>query len=181
MVSFIKKYWIFAVMILCFLIFGLVIYFIGPEKIVSFVGVENTYLVAFLFAVLGGLSSITGVSFFAAIATFAAGGSHPLLLGFAGGLGIFISDSVFFFMARYGVSTVREKSKPHRYFEKIKRLPKWALLLTTYTYLGFTPFPNDLLMVFLAFSDIKYKQLMPIILLGGMTVVTIAAYLGNFI
>lgn len=176
-----KKYWIPAVALLFLVGWGVLLMYVSPEEIVSKIGIQNSYLVAFLFAVFGGLSTVTGVSFFTSVAAFAAGGSNFLLLGLFGGLGIFISDSIFFFIARYGVTAIRERSKriPSRFFEKIDRLPSWVVLLGTYVYLGFTPLPNDLLMILLAISNISYRRLWPVLLLGSITVVTLVAYFGQ--
>src|SRR5262245_39905659 len=96
MISMKYRYLIFFLVFVLLLTLALVIFFITPEQIVAYIGVKNTYLVAFLLAVFGGLSAITGVSFFLSVAAFASGGANPFLLALVGGLGIFISDSIFY-------------------------------------------------------------------------------------
>lgn len=151
---------------------------VDPVELVEKIGVENTYIIVFLMAVFGGLSTITGSSFFVTVATFASSGADPLLLGLSGGLGIFISDIVFFFLAKYGVKAFEEKSRKVSSLitRVMDKLTPAGVLAGTYLYLGFTPLPNDLLMIALALSGMSFKRLMPVLFLGSITVVTLTAY-----
>lgn len=55
--------------------------YISPEEIVERVGVKNTYVVAFVTALLCGFSSFTGSTFYLVIGTLAYGGANPLYIG----------------------------------------------------------------------------------------------------
>lgn len=153
----------------------------SPEQIVNWIGVQNSYLVVFLIAALGGLNSFTSGVLYASIATFAAGGSIPWLIGVAGGLGIAVGDTVIYFLVRYGRQHIPEKTENwlERNRKYIDRLPRWVQYLVIYIYLGFTPLPNDILMFALAMFDFKFKKILPLIILGGITIATIVAYAGN--
>ena len=149
----------------------------------DYVGVKNTYLVSFLLAVFGGLSAVTGLSFFASVVTFSGGGANTLLLAVFGGLGIFISDSIFFFVARYGVEILKKKARPISLWlvSRMEKFSLTAILIGVYIYVGFTPLPNDLLMVALAFVGMPFKRLAPVLMAGSITVVFLVAYFGEII
>jgi len=183
MLKMLKKHALFVALVIFLISWTLFLLFIGPAEIVSFIGLENTYLAAFLIATLGGLSTLTGTSFFVAIATFAAGGASPLLLGLTGGLGIFISDSIFFLIARRGVKEFSEPSgRISRFILKyMHKLPPWAVNIFIYLYLGLSPFPSDILMIVLAFTGMSYKRLAPLLLAAGLTIATVIALFGQTI
>lgn len=157
------------------------VFIISPEEIVSAIGVQNTYLVVFLLATIGGLSTVTGTSLFAALATFASGGADPWLLGLVGGLGIFISDSVFFLVAHHGARALPKKPNGirDRLAHTFKRIPQWALAGGVYAYVGITPLPNDILMGALALARIPYRSIVVPLLAGSITIALLTAHIGE--
>lgn len=179
-----KRGYLTLVLVLCFLVgLNVFFFFVSPEEIVKMVGIGNTYFVIFAISVLGGLSTVTGAALFTAIVTFSVGGADPLLLGLAGGSGIFISDSIFYFLIYHG-----RKSVPHSWEKFLERIEIWiakyppkAVLTCTYIYLSFTPLPNDILMAALVLGGYEYKKIAPVLALGSFTVALLTAYLGGFI
>ena len=183
MSNFVRRYWLSFALIVFLLILMTILVFITPQEIVDYVGVENTYLVSFLMAVFGGISAVTGISFFVSVATFSSGGANPFLLGVFGGLGIFISDSVFFLVARYGIRIFEKEAKPVSLWliSKMEKISLNTILVGVYLYVGLTPLPNDLLMIALAFMGMPFKRLAPVLMAGGITVVFLTAYFGEII
>lgn len=156
--------------------------FVNPHQIIEYVGVENSYLIVFLIAAIGGLSTFTSTTLFTTIATFSAGGAIPWLVGLAAGVGIFISNSVFYLLAALG-----RKSIPEHWNAKIlstarwmRKMPVWLLFFTIYLYFGFSPLPNDLLIIVLVIARFKYRQVAPILFAGSITVAILTAYLARF-
>lgn len=164
-----------------FLLLNLVFFFISPDQIVEYVGVENTYLTLFLIATVGGLNVITGGVLYASIVAFAAGGASPLLLGLFGGIGIAIGDTLVFYLFRYTSKTLSPQwqEKITEVKEKVEHLPVYIQYIMIYAYLGFTPLPNDILMFLLAILRFKLLHVLPVILAGTITIATLIAYLGN--
>jgi len=160
---------------------NLLFYVADVRQTVADIGVDNTYIIVFLLAVIGGLSSITGPPLFATIVTFAAGGSDPLVLGVAGGAGLFISDSIFYHLFLVGRKSLpdRWESAAAKLRKRIDRLPSWAVLPGSYVYIGLTPLPNDLLMFALGISGYPYRKIAPILLAADLTLATTTAYLGE--
>lgn len=153
------------------------IFFIDPVKIVDFVGIKNAYLISFLIASLGGLSIFTSSSFFVMVATFSIGGVNPLLLGFFSGIGLTIGDSLFFFVGYKGRPFIESclKSWFDRFVEWFQGRSSLQVGIFVYLYASFSPFPNDILAVFLASAGYPYRKFLPLILVGNITLVIIVA------
>lgn len=175
-------YHILATIILFIVVINALFFFVTPQEVIAFVGTENMYAAIFITAAIGGLSSFTGVALFTAIAVFSAGGADPLLLGLVSGVGIFISDSIFFFLTKYGKKALPEEWGVYisKALHWVTKYPSWAVLCFVFLYLGFTPLPADILMATLALSGYSYRKIAPILFLSGITVATLVAYLGNF-
>lgn len=154
-----------------------------PTEIVGKIGVGNGYLIAFLVAAIGGITTFTGSSYYLIIATLAAGGLNPLLLGLAGGIGAGLSDSVFFFLGRgfRGLISRGRKERIKAIAQKLHNKPLWIAQLGTYLYIGFTPFPNDIIMIAAGVLHYKYRQIALPIFAGAITSTTLFAYFGSSI
>jgi hypothetical protein len=167
-----------GIIVIIIAIWSVFLMFVPPRDIVNVIGLTNTYAVIFLIAAIGGLSSVTGASLYAAVATAAAGGAHPIILALIGGVGILISDGIFFYAARLGRHTASRFWKPQvemlvRWSE---RIPRWGVYVGAFLYTGFTPLPNDVLMVALALRKEPFRNIAPVLLAGDIIVVGIVAY-----
>ncbi len=154
---------------------------VGAEGIVERIGVHNGYLIVFLMASAGGLSAATSVPLYATLATFAAGGLEPLVLGLAAGTGLSIGDSLFFLVGLEGrrASSGRLEERLERLSAWFERRPRWALRLAIFVYAGLTPFPNDVMMVTLAASGVRYRLILPSLIAGNLTLATLVALFGE--
>jgi len=155
--------------------------YISPEEVVTAIGVENIYVVTFLLGAIGGLSTLTGAALYATIITFAVGGATPALLGLSAGLGIFVSDTVFYHVALYGKMSIPDKTakKLSRITDTLLGFSKQKMLLFTYLYQSFLPLPSDVLMVFLVFAGYKYRTVAPVFLAASLTLGFLLAYFGS--
>jgi len=176
----IKKHYLIALAVAVIAVWAITLIFISPEEIIEKIGTKNSYFIVFLLAVIGGLSTITGTSFFASIATFANGGADPLLLGLIGGIGIFISDSVFFFLANQGTKAITEKENSFRskILKSVEKIPHWFIGVFVFLYVGLSPLPNDILMIALALAKIRYSKIALPILFGSITIASITTFIG---
>ncbi len=178
-----ERHKILVTVLLLVVAFNTLFFYISPTEIVEYIGVENSYVAAFLLATIGGVSTLTGAALFTTIVAFAAGGLDAKMLGVIAGLGIFVSNSIFFFLALYG-----RKSVPRQWHERLVRIEQWIkkrisrkkILLLSYLYLSLTPFPDDVLMFGLVLAGYSYKKVAPILLAGGISIATLVAHLGNF-
>lgn len=175
------KFEVLAV-ILLIAAFSLALFFVGAERIVAFIGVENSYLVTFFIALFGGMTSVGGVSYTASIVTFVSGGAMPWLIALAAGAGTAIGDSIYYLVSRRGARVLGEGWLSR----KIKALSDWlskrsglVKFLGIYAYISFTPLPNDLLTITLGISQVPKKIVLPAVILGDFTFAFLLAYIGD--
>ena len=156
--------------------------FVSPTEIVTFVGVQNAYFIAFIFAASAGVSTFTSASFYALISTFALGGTSPWLLGIAGGVGLFISNALFYFLFLHGkhLVTGRLSHWIESFTVRINHYPTWAVLSVVYLYSGFTPLPDDILVAALALSSYSFVRFGPVLFLGNVTLITLIGLLTQY-
>lgn len=148
--------------------------FISPEEIVANVGVETGYLLVFLTALIG-ISSITSASFYATVIILASSGEfNPLFLALSAAPAMAIGDSIFFFLGLKGRSLVPEKYL-NKFSDWLKERPDWLAPVVAYFYTGFTPLPQDFLMVTLGVSGATFWKILIAILLGNITFIFMLA------
>jgi len=159
-----------------------VLYFVDPMEIVNAVGVRNSYLVLFLLALIGGTSSLTSSSYYIAIVSFALGGLNPFGMALVAGVALFLGDSLFYIFGSWGRHKLSGSvlRKVNHFSEWLNKKPKWLIQLVIYVYTGFSPFPGDLLMLSLAFSNIPFRRYIVPGLLGNVTLVLLLAHLALF-
>ncbi len=144
------------------------------NRLISDFGITNMYVAAFVLAVIGGFSSLTGISLYAALIVLARGGVNPYILGTVAGLGIFISDSLFYAVAfRMRSFVIDSNGRFNRLFKHMWRwvykTPSWLVFFFVYLYSAFAPIPNDILLAVLALSGYEYKEFAPFLFLGDIT------------
>jgi hypothetical protein len=164
------------------LVWSIALFFIDVELFIETIGLKNAYASLFLVAVVTGTSFLTSASFYAIFLSYAASGVlDPYLMGIIGGLGMSVGDSIFFLVARKSVSIMKiENNKFYmKVYKFIARLPHWGVYLFTFGYAAFAPTPNDILMITLGLLKFKYSRIIPIIILGNITLLVLIA-LGIF-
>lgn len=171
-----------SVIIVSLILWGVLLYYVGADAIVSAIGVENTYWVVFCIALFGGMSSFSGASYVAAITTFASGGADPFLLALASGIGISIGDTIYYYISRRGHRFIQD-SRFAPYVERVtnwlnqrNRITRW---LGIYVYTGFTPLPNDVLTISLGLTRQPYLLVITSLACGNFTLTFLIATLGQ--
>ncbi len=172
-----------AVFLLSVVIWGLLIYFFGSEKIVEIIGVKNGYLIMFLVALFGGVSSFTGATYPATIITLASGGLDPLLLALTSAAGVSVGDTLYFTLAHKGSYILKKEGKINEYVTKLRHWleDKSRILIGTvvYAYAAFTPLPNDVLCVAMGLARQPYLLIITALVLGNFTLTLIIAHFGT--
>jgi len=150
----------------------------GPNTFVETLGQNNSYLIGFLVALFGGVSTFTSASFYVTISTLIAGGLNPLTLGLLVGIALFIGDSFFYYFGLTGKKLISNYETGF-----IGRFSKWlnshhgiVVPSITYLYIGLTPLPNDILMFALSFGNYSYKKIILPIILGNLTFGLLISY-----
>ncbi len=177
--SWLKFYGIFILILFITIGWGVFFYYISPSAIVEKIGIQNSYLVAFIISAICGFSSITSTTFYVTIGALAKVGSNPFLLGISGGLGVCLSDFVFFYVIRKGTPVIDKHWKKLMDFMKriVTWMPDWMLYIFVFLYSGFFPVPNDILLVALAFGKIPFKKIALYLFAGDIVSTLLIAYL----
>ncbi len=179
--SWLKFYGTFLVVILTIVGWALFFYFIPPITVVKKIGLQDSYIIAFVLAVICGFSSLTGTTFYVAVAALAHGGANPLILGLVGGLGLCISDFAFYFVVCKGTHVIDTHWANVSNFIKrwIQVLPGWLLYPFIFLYSTFAPVPNDVMLVTLAVGGIPFKKIAPFLFAGDIASTILLAYLSR--
>lgn len=155
---------------------------IGAERIVAFVGAENGYVVMFLVALFGGLSTFTSVTYFATVLTLGSAGLNPVGLAAASSMGVSIGDAIFYFIGYLGLRHVVAGwigRAIHRASVWLETKPRAFVFAAVYAYAAFTPLPNDLLAVALGAMRQPLFLILPALILGNFTLTLILATFGG--
>jgi hypothetical protein len=169
-----RVYGIIFIMLCLLLGWALFFHYFPIERLIDLIGIRNLYLAAFVLSVVGGFSFVTGTSLYAALIALSHGGVNPYILGTIAGVGIFLSDSLFYLVmlkARSYLLHVTEGSShiTNRLWKWIYSVPPWMVYFGIYLYAAFMPIPNDLLLAVLALSGYRYREFLPFLLLGDLT------------
>lgn len=160
------------------IVWSIFVFSIDIEMLTQTIGLQNVYLILFLVAVVAGTSFLTSASFYAIFLSYVGAGLDPLVLGIVGGVGMAIGDSLYFlFFSKTGDVL---KAGRYAFYEKIytyvSHLPRAGVYVFTYLYASFAPIPNDILMIVLGVLKFPYRYVLPIIVLGNITLLTLIAY-----
>lgn len=177
-----KKIILLSIITASFITALFMVYFVGPENLVSRLGITNSYLLIFALAVMGGVSSFTSGPFYAALTTLAAGGVNFFLLGVISGIGLLISDSIFYYFGSHAknyLETQLKKPTIRRAVEWVEGQSDRKVQLFVFLYVGLTPLPNDIVTISLAIIGFPYKKILLPLMLGNITSTTIIAFLAT--
>ena len=154
----------------------------SPLQIIEFFGRENSYILVFLLAFIGGTSIMFPFPYYLVVFTFGAGHLNPFLLGLFAGTGIMLGDSTSYLVG-YAGSEIMPRFLSKK-FDKIKNwflgLKKWVIFLFLYGYSTIMPLPNDILVVPLGMIKFPYWKAIVPLWLGNVTFNTLVALAGLY-
>ena len=169
----IKKVIAFSILIVFLVGLFSLLYFVSLEEVVEKIGVGNGYLIAFIVSFFGGFSAGGSISFIIVLITCVAGGLNPLYLVIVAGISLVIVDLLMFYIGSKGRDLI--KGRLHKglvnvaeFFKKRQWLNK-TIPFIMYAYIGLTPFPNDIIILFLAMIKFPAKKIYLPIILGDLT------------
>ncbi|HRZ95495.1 MAG TPA: hypothetical protein P5262_02930 [Candidatus Moranbacteria bacterium] len=158
----ILKYFPRIALILLFISFSVFSYlYSSPEKLIAMIGVENAYLLIFILAFLGGITTFSGIPYHLVLVTLAVGGLNPLSLGFSTAAGVMLGDSTSYYIGYQG-SVIIPKTL-HKVLEFVRslalRYPK-ILPLFFLLYGSCSPFSNDFIVISMGMSRYPFWKVM---------------------
>lgn len=163
------KYWP-SILLLAFLVFWTLVFtYSSPEKIIGWLGVENAYGLIFILAILGGLTTFSGVPYHLVLVTLATGGLNPLILGSVTAAGVMLGDTTSYYIGYHGRRIV-----PDSIQKILARLCAWCLLrprilpVFFFLYGALVPFSNDFIVISMGFAHYPFWRVMLPLGLGNL-------------
>lgn len=155
--------------------------YVDTQSLLTWIGLENAYLMMFLIAFAGGLTTFNFIPYYSVIILLVTAGLSPLYVGIASALGVMFGDSFSYYMGYSGGTVIPQKFK--YIFEKISsfaiRKPK-TFLLGSFLYGAFSPLPNDLITVSAGIAKIPFIKVMIPLVLGNLVFNIGFAYLSLY-
>jgi membrane protein YqaA with SNARE-associated domain len=161
------------------------VFFIGTEVLIDYVGLQNAYILMFLVAALGGVSTFNSVPYLALLVVLATAGVNPILLGLASALGVMSGDSFSFLMGRQGSALLPISLQP--FFTLVKKVAEnrpRLFLCICFFYGALCPLSNDFITIAAGMARITYRHVMIPLALGNIvfniSVVYLSLYATHF-
>ena len=96
--TFYKKF-LLALPILFIISFSLLLYlYVDPENFINLIGLENAYILMFLTAFVGGLTTFNFIPYYSIIILLVSAGLNPLYVGAASAVGVMCGDTFSYFV-----------------------------------------------------------------------------------
>ncbi len=131
--------------IVIFIVLSIFLYiYVSPEDVVSYVGVENAYLLMFIVAFIGGLTTFNVVPYYSLLFILSGGELNPFILGLSSGLGIVLGDSTTYFVGFQSGKIA--PGKLQRFFDKVnQKMHKYPKLFPVFCFVygSLSPLSND--------------------------------------
>ncbi len=156
-------------------------FFFSPADVIAFTGVENAYVLMFITAMIGGLTTFNMVPYYSVLFILASSGVQPALLGLASALGVMAGDSYSYFMGRQGGSIFPERLKrPFEFVRSSTSAHPWRFTLACFAYGSISPLSNDFLTIPAGIARIPYRQVVVPLALGNVVFNVAFAYLSIY-
>lgn len=141
----------------------------STDEILNFIGVDNAYLLMFLLAIVGGMSTFTGVPYHLVLITLGSSGLNPVLLGLATAAGVMIGDSTSYLIGKQSNQVLPEKLKKklYKFANFLSQKPK-LIAPFLFLYGTFSPFSNDFIVISMGFISYPYKKIIVPLSMGNI-------------
>lgn len=88
--------------VLIFLSVSLSFWYVSPDTIIGYIGIENAYVIIFVLAFLGGVTTFSGIPYHVILMALALGGLNPWILGLVTALAVTLGDITSYMVGYYG-------------------------------------------------------------------------------
>jgi len=137
------------------------LYYSSPENLIEFIGVENVYFFIFILALIGGMTTFSGIPYHLVLVTLAIGDLNPILLGVSAAAGVTLGDSTSYFVGHQGRVIIPQGiqkilGKISAFGLKHPRL----LPLFFFLYGSFVPFSNDFIVISMGLARYPFWRVM---------------------
>ena len=175
---------IYALRVLLLIIFicgSVFFYYSSPEMLITYIGVENAYILMFVLALLGGLTTFSGIPYHVVLIMLASGGLSPLLLGVLTGVGVMAGDATSYFVGYSGRDIVPPAIQKilQKFCSFCLARPK-ILPVAFFLYGSFVPFSNDFIVISMGLARYPFWMVMVPLGLGNLVFNISLAYIAFY-
>lgn len=165
----------FIIFILFLIVWAIALSKINIHMLALKLSDSSAYLVAFLAALLGGVSVFTSSSYLATLVILSSGSANPALIALAAGTALTLGDILFYFFGRQGRKALPPRFKEvfERAAKVLRKRPAWQFYIFTYLYTGLTPLPTDVLMLLTSFLEYPFRRVIVPLFFGNVTLVLV--------
>ena len=158
------------------------IFYSSPEKLVDWIGVKNAYAMMFFLALLGGMSTFSGIPYHLVLVSLSLGGLNPFFLGLFTALGVMLGDATSYFIASKGEIILPEnlKSRLHKIHGFSARHPKLLPLFFLF-YGSFSPLSNDFIVISMGLARYPFWKVMLPLGAGNLIFNISLAFLAEYV
>jgi membrane protein YqaA with SNARE-associated domain len=171
----------YILVLLMVLSWSVALYFVNPEAIVARVG-AHTLPAVFVAGVIGGTSILFPFPYYLVVATAAAGGAHPVLVGLCAGLGVMLGETTSYLVGHAGRAVL-----PASATEVFHLLHRWVADTHSAKFYGFLfvygcvmPLPNDVILVPLGAAGVPYWRVILPLAAGNIVFNTATAFMAAY-
>lgn len=165
-------------LLIVFVSVSLFFFYSSPEKLILLIGVKNAFIMIFVLAFVGGLTTFSGVPYHAVLVLLASGGLDPFLLGLSAAIGVMLGDTTSYFLGYSGRDVLPPVVKRilQRFFAFCLNHQK-ILPIAFFLYGSFVPFSNDFIVISMGLARYPFWKVMIPLGLGNLVFNISLAYL----
>jgi membrane protein YqaA with SNARE-associated domain len=168
-------------LLLFFISFSFLFYYYSPEKIINFIGVENAYILMFILALVGGMTTFSGVPYHVILIMLASGGLNPFYIGLSSSFGVMLGDTTSYYVGYSGGHIVPKKIQNNlqkfcSYCLSHPRILPIAFLL----YGSLVPLSNDFIVISMGLARFPFWRVMIPLGIGNLIFNISLAYLSVY-
>ncbi len=180
-IKFLKKKYKTILFVTGFVSLSVFFMWLPMETIVDKIGSDNAYLIMFVVAMVGGMTTFSGVPYQFLLFGFAHAGVDPILLGTVTALGVMAGDSTSYLLGRQSseLFTGRVKVALGYVSGYLSDRPRLVFPLL-FVYGSVSPLSNDFIVISMGIARYSYWRVIVPLLFGNVVYHIGLAYLGIY-
>lgn len=154
---------------------------IPSDTLIGYVGTENGYLLMYLIAFMGSITTFAGIPYPLFLINLVAGGFSPIFMGLVSAAGVSTADSFTFFATKKGGALLSEKLY-HSFARIAVHIENHPAILTPglMLYGVVSPLSNDFAVISLSLMQYRYIRVVLPLAVGNVAYNIGIAYLGAY-
>ena len=140
----------------------------GESEYIRQLVLDYGYIGIFFLSFISGFNLAIPVPAVAFLPLFVASGLNFWISIFLISVGITIADALGFLIGKFSRHIVLEDNKTVQRLEKIKERYQFAPHIVLFLFASFAPFPNEILVIPMAFLGYRMRILLPIVFFGNL-------------